>query len=972
MIQMRKARTWFAALLAFAAAPAIAQTGGIAGRVTDAETGTGVGTATVEVRQGGRLVSSVRSREDGSYTVVGLAAGSYDLQAKAIGYAAKSASGVPVTAGGTATANFALSQQATSLAATTVTASRRPEKALDAPAQISVIPTEQIETRPAVTVADHLRSTPGVDATQGGIAQTNIVARGFNNIFSGSMLMLQDYRFAGVPSLRVNVPFLFTGTNEDIERVEVLLGPASALFGPNSANGVLHVITKSPFDSKGTTVTLDGGTQSLFRGAVRTAQTLGTKAAIKVSGEMMRGSDFEYRDPGEPATIMRGGQPVASTRDFDVERYTGEARVDLRPMDNMELITTFGHTNIGSGIELTGANGAAQIRNWTYSNLQQRLRWGRFFAQGFVNLSNAGNESPQDTEGTFLLRSGQPIVDRSRVVSLQAQHGTSFGANYDFTYGLDYIRTTPRTGGTINGANEEVDEMTEVGGYVQGTAKLTPKFELLGALRLDSHSLIEGSFFSPRAALIFRPTQDQNLRLTYNRAFNTPQNFSFFLDLIARDLPIPGIDVYAAGNPPKTGWQFNRGCSAGIGSFCMRTPATGTTWVPAASPASAYTAVYAGLAPQLQAGLQAAGLPAAQAAAIVAYLNPTVPASPANGNRNPATVTPTQANLGAGRLTYIGSGQTLNPSQVVDIAPLKASFNETYELGWKGLLGQKFQFDAALWYSERADVGTTSAVATPSVTYDPTALAAYYQPRIQGLLQQSGVPADQAAGLATQLAAGLAGGVGSFPLGTVTFDHPTRAQNANILATYQTISGKTLHVGGLDLGLTYQLTPRVSLVGTYGYTTNLDSLGSTVFTQVIDSRGAPLTLNSPAHKASLTARWDNALGGWGGEIRGRYADAYPVNSSLFSSYGDWPVGGAPASAQCDRSRPNFTSQFCYAYPGVPVNAFVDAGVSYRFQLQGRNALFSINATNLLGNEVPTFVGTPNIGRMVVSRIQYTF
>ena len=134
---------------------------------------------------------------------------------------------------------IAMTPRTNVLEQTVVTASRaRPEKVLDAPAQILTVTSQQIEERPAVTVTDHLRATPGVDINRGGIAQANVVARGFNNAFSGSMLMLQDYRFAGVPSLRVNVPFLFTGTNEDIDRMEVLLGPASALFGPNSSNGV--------------------------------------------------------------------------------------------------------------------------------------------------------------------------------------------------------------------------------------------------------------------------------------------------------------------------------------------------------------------------------------------------------------------------------------------------------------------------------------------------------------------------------------------------------------------------------------------------------------------------------------------------------------------------------------------------------------------------------------------------------------
>ena len=161
-----------------------------------------------------------------------LSAGSYTVSVSAIGFAPKSSSNVQPGAALT----IVMTPRTNVLEQTVVTASRaRPEKVLDAPAQILTVTSQQIEERPAVTVTDHLRSTPGVDINKGGIAQANVVARGFNNAFSGSMLMLQDYRFAGVPSLRVNVPFLFTGTNEDIDRIEVLLGPAS---GPL----VIHIL----------------------------------------------------------------------------------------------------------------------------------------------------------------------------------------------------------------------------------------------------------------------------------------------------------------------------------------------------------------------------------------------------------------------------------------------------------------------------------------------------------------------------------------------------------------------------------------------------------------------------------------------------------------------------------------------------------------------------------------------------------
>ncbi|MFN5598653.1 MAG: TonB-dependent receptor domain-containing protein, partial [Gemmatimonas sp.] len=604
-----------------------AQSGVITGKVTDATTGRPIENAQVgALLTGGQQYGAVTGA-DGSYRIINLRDGSYTVTARLIGYERKAVQNVRPGQ----VVNLALTQATTTLSQTVVTASRsRPEKALDAPASISVISSERIETTPAVTITDHLRSTPGVDINRGGIAQANIVARGFNNAFSGSMLMLQDYRFAGVPSLRVNVPFLFTGTNEDIDRMEVLLGPASALYGPNSSNGVLHVITKSPFNSQGTTISVDGGERSVLRTGIRTAQKLNDQIAFKLSGEYMQGRDWEYTDRSEPTTFpsttnvpaARRGQ--ANQRDFDLKRYTGEARLDVRPTENTEAITTVGYTNVGSGIELTGANGSAQIKNWTYLSLQQRFRWNKLFAQAFLNSSDAGNDNAQDDQGTFLLRSGQPIVDKSRVAAAQLQHGFDLGKKQSFTYGADYIWTNPRTGNTINGANEDGDNVTEYGAYIQSSTKPNKYLELLTAARVDGNNVIEGSFFSPRAALIVKPNENQNIRFTYNRAFSTPANFSFFLDLIQTpNVGGSGFDIRARGNPPKTGFQFARNCNgSALGSLCMKSAYANGGNFTGVSAASAFPGAITALSPRLQpaiaGALQAQGFPAATAQAVAA------------------------------------------------------------------------------------------------------------------------------------------------------------------------------------------------------------------------------------------------------------------------------------------------------------------------------------------------------------------
>jgi iron complex outermembrane receptor protein len=239
----------------------------------------------------------VISGQNGTYRLGGLAAGSYTVVVTKLGHSLKRVDGVTVTAGGTATVNVAMAEVAAILNPVVTTDSRgaTPSKVLDAPASISVVTSERIANTVTPALSGVLGTTPGLSVSQGGLVQSNIVSRGFNNAFSGAMLNLQDYRFAGVPSLRVNVPFLFTGTNDDIDRIEVLNGPASALYGPNSANGVMHIITKSPFKSQGTNFTVDGGGQALMRGAFRHAGTLGSSWGYKLSGEYMKGTDWSPR-----------------------------------------------------------------------------------------------------------------------------------------------------------------------------------------------------------------------------------------------------------------------------------------------------------------------------------------------------------------------------------------------------------------------------------------------------------------------------------------------------------------------------------------------------------------------------------------------------------------------------------------------------------------------------------------------------
>jgi outer membrane receptor for ferrienterochelin and colicins len=968
MFFLRVRHVLLAAAATLLSVPAMAQGGGIAGTVTSGDGGTPVqGVRVQALASNGQAVAAVLTRDDGTYRIGNLAAGTYSLVARRLGYGEKRVDNIAVGAGSTITTNIQLVAVVTELNPVVTTASRKPEKALDAPASISVVDVREIQERPSVTVADHLKGLPGVDIQTGGIAQSNVVARGFNNAFSGSILTLQDYRFAAVPSLRVNIPFLFTATNEDIERVEVLLGPASALYGPNSANGVLHVITKSPFSSQGTTVTIDGGERSLLRGSFRTAGLFTPKLGYKISGEAFTANDWASEtardtlgnrivgaggrpvyDPGEPdvfpaeAPAARRGQP--NIRDFDLRKYSGEARVDYRPSADKEFVTTFGMNMFANGLDYTGANGTGQVKNWLFRSIQQRARVGRFFGQAFLNVNNAGNEDSLDTDGTFLLRSGQPIVDQSRVFAAQLQHGYALGSKQDFVYGLDYIKTDARTGGTINGRNEDNDGITEIGGYVQSTTNLTSKFDFIAALRADNNNRIDGNQISPRLALIFKPSATQNFRATFNRAFSTPANFSYFLDLIqARNIGNSGYNIRALGNPPKEGWTFNRTCGALNGGLCMKSRFSGgNNWVPS-SAAAMYPGVVAGLRSTL-----------------VAQLTPAVGATVANQLVSfLGTLRPTDAQVGS-RMSYLNAPTSaLQPGQVGDIRPLDASYNKTYELGYKGILGNRARLAIDAWVQQRGDVGNPAGLSTPNIFFNGPQLGAYLGPNIAQALIAAGIPAQQAAAAATQIATQIATLAGSLPVGIVQFNDDRFANGTDLYATYTSQSDKEITVRGLDAALDIVLNDRWTVAGMYSY------VSKTIFDDVTSSNGTALMLNSPGNKGSLTLKYRDEGRGLGFEGRTRFSDAYPVNSGVYASGQN--LLGRPITFQ----RPGTTT--FYRYDEVEAATVFDIGFNYRLPFAGaKEVMLSVNGTNIFDQGYRTMPGAPLIGRLFLTRLQYSF
>src|SRR5687768_12431326 len=291
----------FALLAAAMPSSAAAQTGRISGAVTDSTRAALGGTQVTVVGTRFSGVSDVTGR----YTIGGVPAGTYDLRVQRLGQRAQTVTGVVVTAGQETQINVALASVPLSLGGVVVSASRRAEKITDAPATITRIDAAAIQNTVGNSFAPALKEVKGIDFIQVGVTSVAVNARGFNSAFNNRMLMMEDNRIAVLPENGLPVGAFTTTPKVDLAGIEVLVGPGSALYGPDASNGVLTLSTKDPRDYPGLTVELTGGNRSYYDMQARYAGTSG-RFGYKVTGEYQAADDWENTNIYAP---IAAGQP---------------------------------------------------------------------------------------------------------------------------------------------------------------------------------------------------------------------------------------------------------------------------------------------------------------------------------------------------------------------------------------------------------------------------------------------------------------------------------------------------------------------------------------------------------------------------------------------------------------------------------------------------------------------------------------
>ncbi len=435
---------------------------------------------------------------------------------------------------------------------TVVSASKVEQKLVDAPATMTVIGPRALEVAPSNNYADLLRAVPGVNITQLSARDINITSRAATSSLATSQLAILDGRtlyqdFFGF----VMWDFMPSNLNE-IKQIEVIRGPASAVWGANALNGVINVITKTPREMEGTSFMMGAGsfgreytpepgspviaTQprngSLVYGNITHAQAINERWAYKLSVGTYQSEAFT-----RPTGLIRGN---TTGTQYPAYKNTGTAqpKVDLRfdyDGDNGQRWVISGGRAGTDGIMHSGI-GPFDIRpGTTFSYGKINYSRNALRLQAFMNTLDgfATNLVAVDTAGipvTLDFNTKTFDVELSNTKAFAGKHVLTYGGNFrhnKFNLSLATLE----------------NKRTEGGVYAQDEIFLGDKVRLVLGARVDKFTSIENPVFSPRAALLLKPTVHSTVRLSYNRAFRAPSAINNNLNTVVTNaLPLGAIN----------------------------------------------------------------------------------------------------------------------------------------------------------------------------------------------------------------------------------------------------------------------------------------------------------------------------------------------------------------------------------------------------------------------------------------------
>ncbi|MGB2085526.1 MAG: TonB-dependent receptor [Flavobacteriaceae bacterium] len=700
----------------------------LSGSVTDAETNEPLPGVNIVIQGTG---DGTNTDFDGNFTFTTNSALPFTLEISSVGFSSQS---IEVTSADQ-TINVSL-QPGENLQEIIVSASRRAQKIQDAPSSVSIISSKDIENSAiAVDPVRHLVNIPGVQIQQQSANTLNIEMRAGSGVFGTSTFPILDYRFLSTPAAGTFFTQHSGLSNIDIEKIEVVRGAASALYGPNVVSGVVHFMSKSSIDHPGTTVELLGGEMSTVGAAVRHAYASEDKKfGYKINAKWSSGNDFEldpiedadqiaqfkqeiyqpaisngYVDGNQTGTLLldmddlddnNDGNPLATKYD----NISANAHLEFRPNDNTTGFISGGFAKGGAIFFNSQGEGRQDGEDYW---AQARVQSGGLFALLSYNHKTGGGEG----NPTFLYRSGFRQVAINSSLEAQVQYNFDMPGFLDsnVTVGFDHRDVTSDSQNTLFGRNELVDDYVITGLYLQATSKLSDKLELTYAARADKFTVVDDIGFSPRVALVYKLDDNNSIRASYNSSASIPTALQSYIDFPVNVI-LPGVyDVWLAGEIEAQNFDPNAP---------IRLPFLGNLEVPQGTGAIPNAYIFGALNAL---GAGAGAIDAINTNPDYAGLIPFqgVLESVLNNPATAASITGSSGFLGspygAGVGYNIFNGERLDPT---DTGSALINTVNSFEIGYKGVIAKKLSLAVDFYTYEQKGFTNFTAIG-PAFAYTP-------------------------------------------------------------------------------------------------------------------------------------------------------------------------------------------------------------------------------------------------------------
>jgi outer membrane receptor for ferrienterochelin and colicins len=391
-----------------------------------------------------------------------------------------------------------------------VTASGRAQQVQDAPASISVITRETLEQSPYRQVTDALLDIPGVSVTPGEGNTRDISIRGLGGSYT---LILVDGKRLNSRESRTN------GGNiaesgllppvAMIERIEVVRGPMSSLYGSDAMGGVVNVITRrvgktwtGGLRANGTAQTADAFGDYWDANIYASGPLIQDKVGLQLSGSMNRRKEDDILTASpqrkDNSASAKLGWTLSPRHDvlFEAAYYDQKA------------YQTAGRTAAVSATAPLGTRSVQSQERLVYS-INHSGDWGWATSQSYVQLEQAERkETRVKIDNT---------TAQSAWIAPLGSHTLNLGAFYSFTD----LFAPSGNGLTVNGKVRDAADRTQWALFAEDEWKLTEGLALTGGVRLDDHDLY-GSQWSPRVYAVWKPSDAFIIKGGVSTGFRAP------------------------------------------------------------------------------------------------------------------------------------------------------------------------------------------------------------------------------------------------------------------------------------------------------------------------------------------------------------------------------------------------------------------------------------------------------------------